>query len=200
MSPSVGFIAPRPSEFHALLDDYLWGRDAAIDVVRWVAQFDFPDVDSDCEMMALQHEHEYPMNEGRVASTNGWSIDASQYEERFQERQVPHSTALHSVHVPDETAYCVGPLARVNLNRDLLSPAALQLSGEVRIKWPCFNPYKSIVARSLEVVHAYEEAIEIIREYQPPASPRAHYEPHACEGMAATEAHSRPDLQSLSRR
>jgi sulfhydrogenase subunit alpha len=182
------YRAPRPREFNAMLDDLAWGLDAAIDVVRWVAQFDFPDVDRDCEMIALKNEHEYPMNEGCIASTEGWSIDATQYEQRFQEKQVPHSTALHSVRLPEESAYSVGALARVNLNQDLLSPAALQLSHEVGIQWPCFNPYQSIVARSLEVVHAYEESIQLIRDYQPPAPPKVDYQPRACEGMAATEA------------
>ena len=95
---------------------------------------------------------------------------------------------MHSVRLPEQTGYCVGALARVNLNRDRLAPSALQLSGQVGIEWPCSNPYQSIVARSLEVVHAYEESIEIIRDYHPPSPPKLDYAPHACEGFAATEA------------
>ncbi|MGI9473806.1 MAG: nickel-dependent hydrogenase large subunit, partial [Rubripirellula sp.] len=50
------------------------------------------------------------------------------------------------------------------------------------------NPYQSIVARAIEVVHAYEEALELIRCYEPFSPSRCEYEPREAEGMAATEA------------
>jgi coenzyme F420-reducing hydrogenase alpha subunit len=128
------------------------------------------------------------MNEGRIASTSDLSIESSQYEGHFEERQLGHSTALHSVRIPAGEPYGVGPLARVNLNLPRLSTTARQLADDVGIEWPCFNPYQSIVARSLEVVHAYEEALEIIDDYQPFAPARVDYEYRAGEGMAATEA------------
>ena len=51
-------------------------------------------------------------------------------------------------------------MARVGLNYKLLSPTARTLADEVAIDWPCFNPFKSIVARGLELVHAFEEALD----------------------------------------
>jgi coenzyme F420-reducing hydrogenase alpha subunit len=139
-------------------------------------------------MVALQHDDEYPMNEGRIVSTDGLSIESSEYESYFEERQVGHSTALHTVRLPQCKSYFVGPLARLNLNRERLSPTARQLSGDVGIGWPCFNPYQSIVARALEVVHAYEESLQIIADYQPFSPAKVQYEPRPGEGMAATEA------------
>ncbi len=94
------YRAPKRQELTALVDDFKWGLDAAIEATRWVAGFDFPDFSRPYEMVALQHDHEYPMNEGRVASTKGLSIDAKEYESYFEERQVGHSTALHSVRCP----------------------------------------------------------------------------------------------------
>lgn len=182
------YRAPRRSELAALVEDFKWGLDAAIATTRWVANFEFPDFSQPYEMVALQHDDEYPMNEGRVVSTAGLSIETSEYETYFEERQVPHSTALHAVRLPQCTPYFVGPLARLNLNRERLSPAARQLSDDVGITWPCFNPYQSIVARALELVHAYEESLQIIADYQPFAPAKIQYQPHAGEGMAATEA------------
>ncbi|MCA9080326.1 MAG: nickel-dependent hydrogenase large subunit, partial [Planctomycetaceae bacterium] len=46
----------------------------------------------------------------------------------------------------------------------------------------------SIIARGVELVHAYAEALEILRDYQPFHPPRASYEYRAGEGCAATEA------------
>jgi sulfhydrogenase subunit alpha len=182
------YRAPRRTELTALVDDFKWGLDAAIATTRWVADFEFPDFSRPYEMVALQHEEEYPMNEGRIASTAGLSIEPSEYETHFEERQVGHSTALHSVRLPNCKPYLVGPLARLNLNRERLSTTAGQLAADVGIEWPCFNPYQSIVARALEVVHAYEEALQIISDYQPFSPAKIHYEPHLGEGMAATEA------------
>jgi coenzyme F420-reducing hydrogenase alpha subunit len=101
---------------------------------------------------------------------------------------VPHSTALHSLRKATGAPYLVGALSRVNLNRERLFPAARRLADEVNIAWPCANPFKSIVARGLEVVHAYEEALSILRDYRPANPARMTYDYRAGEGAAATEA------------
>ncbi len=182
------YRVPKKAELTALTGDLDWGLDAAIETTRWVAGFDFPDFDQDYEMVALQHDTEYPMNEGRIASTRGLSIDVAEFEQHFAECQVPHSTALQAVRLPERTPYFVGPLARVNLNREQLSRSANQLSNELGINWPCMNPYRSIVVRALELVHAYEEALAIVRDYRPFAVGRIPYQARESEGMAATEA------------
>jgi sulfhydrogenase subunit alpha len=181
------YRAPRRSELLPLVDQFKWGRDAAIDIARWVAGFEFPDFDQPYDMVALTHPTEYPMNEGRIASTSGLDIAAQEFEKYFEERQVPHSTALHAVRIPEQTPYFVGPLARVNLNLERLATSARQLAGEI-CQWPCFNTYKSILARAVEVVHAFEVALEIIDQYEAFSPARVHYEPSAGEGSWATEA------------
>ena len=128
------------------------------------------------------------MNEGRLATSDGESIAVVDFEDEFEERHVKHSTALHSVRKKTGQPYLVGPLARVNLNLDRLSPTARQVADEVGITWPCFNPFQSIVARSIELIHAYEEALDILRDYHPTGPSRVEYSYHAGEGCAATEA------------
>ena len=72
------------------------------------AGFPFPDVARDYEFVALRHPQEYPMNAGRIVSSAGLDIAAADYESEFLERQVPHSTALHSK-LKRRGAYLVGP-------------------------------------------------------------------------------------------
>ncbi|MFH5804321.1 Ni/Fe hydrogenase subunit alpha [Alienimonas sp. DA493] len=182
------YRAPRRDRVVELIPHFERNLQAAVETARWVAGFDFPDFAPACEMVALTHPDEYPMNEGTIASTDGRSTPVDRFEEEFVERQVPHSTALQAVRVDGGTSYLTGPLARVNLNLDRLSPTARRLAGEVGVDWPCFNPFRSIVARCLEVVHAYEEALGILRNYTPPRPSRIAYEPRAGEGRAATEA------------
>ncbi len=139
-------------------------------------------------MVALSHPDEYPLNEGQVASTSGLLIDVADYENEFAEEHVAHSTALQSVRTAKNSCYHVGPLARVNLNFDRLSPTARQVANEIGFTPPCHNPFRAIIARGLEVIHAYEEALEILRDYRPFKPPRIEYEYSAGEGCAATEA------------
>ncbi|MEZ6133484.1 MAG: nickel-dependent hydrogenase large subunit [Pirellulaceae bacterium] len=62
------------------------------------------------------------------------------------------------------------------------------MSEEVSIDWPCFNPYCSIVARAIEVVHAFEEALAIVTRYQGCSPARMQYHHVQSEGCWATEA------------
>jgi coenzyme F420-reducing hydrogenase alpha subunit len=179
---------PRRDELQALIPDFEWGLQAAVETTRWVATFPFPDFQPAYEFVALTHGAEYPMNEGLIRTSSGRCFPASEFEQQFEEIQVPHSTALHCVNRETGETYFVGPLARVNLSRDLLSPTARRVADEVALPSPCSNPFQGIIARGVELIHAYEEALDILRSYHPARSPRTKYACHAGEGMAATEA------------
>jgi coenzyme F420-reducing hydrogenase alpha subunit len=183
------YRAPSKGDLQALLPDLRWGLQAAIDTLHVVAGFDFPALDLDYEQVCVKHPAEYPLNEGNVVSSGGLDIPVEEYEEHFKERHVPQSTALHSVRVPGDLPYLVGPLARVNLCFDRLSPTARREAEKVKIEWPCRNNFKSIIARALELITAYEEAIAIVEDYQAEPSPsRTPFTPAAGEGCHATEA------------
>lgn len=182
------YKAPRRDELAALIPDFEWGLQAAIDTTRWVATLNFPDFTQPYDMVALVHPDEYPFNEGDVKSTDGRLVPVTGYEREFDEVHVAHSTALQSVRTDGRTSYFVGPLARINLAREQLSPSARRLADEIGFEQPCRNPYKGIIARALEIVHAYEEALTILREYQPFQPPRIPYQYRAGTGCSATEA------------
>ena len=181
------YRAPKREELAALVPDFEWGLAAAADVARWVARFEFPEFTRPYDMVALVHPEEYPFNEGHITSTNGLSLPVAEFEQHYEEFQVPHSTALQSQTVRG-ASYFVGPLARINLNRDRLSPTALQVADEIGFEIPSTNPYQSIVARALEVVQAYEEALAILKDYRPFRPARIAYGYRAGAGCAATEA------------
>ncbi|HUU71023.1 MAG TPA: Ni/Fe hydrogenase subunit alpha [Burkholderiales bacterium] len=181
------YKAPPRRELAALLDSMKWARDAAIETVRWAAGLDFPDFDRDYEFVALHHGDEYPMNEGRIVSSAGLDIDVGDYEAHFEERHVPHSTALHSA-IRERGSYFTGPMARFNLNHALLAPAARDLAREVGLVAPCRNPFKSILVRAIEVLHAFDEAVRLIESYEPPATPAVEITPGAGTGCGCTEA------------
>jgi sulfhydrogenase subunit alpha len=159
----------------------------AAELVRWAAGLELPDETQGFTSVALRHPAEYPMNEGRIVSDRGLDIDIAEFDRRFKEHQVPHSTALHST--LDGKPYMVGPLARINLNLDRLPADVRAVMGETGIRWPSANMFHSIVARAVEVYYALGEALRILEHYEIPESPSADaVKLNAGVGYGCTEA------------
>lgn len=178
---------PRKGELNALLDDLKWGRDQSVETARLVSTFDFPDFDLDYEFVSLRTPGEYPMIGGRIVSSSGLDIPIKEYEFHFEERHVEHSNALHS-YEKGKGRYCVGPLARFNLNFESLTPLAKQTAEEVGIRPVVRNPFRSIVVRSIETIVAFEEAIRVVENYHATDPAWVPVEPHAATGFGASEA------------
>ena len=113
------YRVPDAKEFLPVTEQLKRARDLAVDTLRWVAQFPFPDYERDYEFVALHHPDEYPINEGRIVSNRGLDIAIADYESEFEERHVAHSTSLQSV-LKRRGSYLVGPMARYDLNFDRL--------------------------------------------------------------------------------
>jgi len=172
----------------AQLGEHLkWARDAALETVRWVAAFPFPDVERDYEFVALSHPDEYPLNEGHIVSNSGLDTEVSGFEDHFSEEHVQYSTALHSVLI-GRGEYLVGPLARYNLNFDRLCPIARDAAEAAGIRPPCRNPFQSIVVRAVEILNACDEAIRLIENYEFPEKPAVDVPIREGYGFACTEA------------
>jgi sulfhydrogenase subunit alpha len=181
------YRVPSRAELVPMTQALKHARDQAIDTLRWTAGFPFPECVREYETVALRHPEEYPMNQGRIVSSAGLDIAVADYETEFIERQVPHSTALHSV-MRQRGGYLVGPMARYALNRDRLPAEIRALADEVGLEPICGNPFRSILVRALEVVYACDEALRLIAAYEPPARPFIPPEPRAAVGYACTEA------------
>ena len=189
ISAAVGgfYKVPTKQQLSELVSDLEWALEASLATVRWTASLEFPNFEQDYEFVALRHPDEYPFNEGRLVSNRRLDIDAAEYEDHFVELHVKHSNALHSV-VRGRGSYLVGPLARFNLNFDKLPDVARKAALGVGLQPPVKNLFRSIVVRAVELVFACAEALRIIREYEPPASPRVESPNRNGVGQAITEA------------
>jgi coenzyme F420-reducing hydrogenase alpha subunit len=181
------YRAPTKRELQTLVDPLERARDAAIETVRWVAAFDFPDCERDYEFVSLRHPEEYPFNEGHIVSNRGLDISAREYPDHFEELHLPHSNALHS-RLKARAHYFLGPMARYSLNFDRLPEIAKQVAEEAGLGPVCANPYQSIIVRSVEMLFACDEALRIIRDYQEPDAPSVPVRARAGVGHGATEA------------
>jgi coenzyme F420-reducing hydrogenase alpha subunit len=122
-----------------------------------------------------------------VLSNRGVDITPQQYDAHFEEFHVKRSNALHSRHIA-HGAYLTGPLARYSLNSEHLSPLAKQAAAAAGLGPTCYNPFRSIVIRAVEVVYAFDEALRIIDAYEEPEHSFVETPPRAGVGFACTEA------------
>jgi sulfhydrogenase subunit alpha len=187
--------APTPAELQALVAELSWGRDAAIQTVRLVAGFSFPELEQAHTYVALRPDAgsgppgatDYPLEAGRIVSTTGLDLPVEAWPEHFHEEHLPHSTALHG-RMREGGVYLVGPAARFALNADRLPAPIAELAREVGCTAPVVNPFRSIVVRAIETVYAFDEALRLIAAYEPPDVAAVPVPPVAGVGHGATEA------------
>lgn len=163
------------------------GLELAVEVVDWVAGFEFPEHDVEHELVAARHPDEYPVLADRIVSDRGLDIDVAAFLDHVQEYQVEHSTALHA-RLLERGEYLVGPLARFTLNADRLAPAARASATRAGLADACRNPFRSIIVRAVEVVHAFETAIAIIDSFEPSPRPAVAASAKAGVGHGVSEA------------
>jgi len=178
--------APSESDAAALRQDLIDARQEARELVAWTTTLALPDDAQQFTSVALHHPDEYPMNEGRIVSSDGLNIAIDEYREHFSETHYPHSTALYSsLH---GKPYLLGPLARLNLNHKQIPPEILEPARAAGIDFPSCNMFHSIVARAIEIHFALEEAIRLLDEYHTVAQPFSQAQLVAGTGYGCTEA------------
>ncbi|MEU6541362.1 Ni/Fe hydrogenase subunit alpha [Streptomyces sp. NPDC047000] len=170
-------------------------QDDALETVRWVAGFGFPDAYTGADLLALAETDTYAIEGGTptVVRADGGreTFPLRDFTDRVAESHVEHSTALHSR--LDGRLHLTGPLARFAVSGRLLPPEARDAAVAAGLGDPyagavCRNPYRSVLVRAVEVVYAVGEALRLIAAYEPPGRPCAEVPPRAGTGHGATEA------------
>ncbi len=183
-----GFYSwPDAAQLKTLVADLEWGLQTSIDCVKWAITLPYPDLEIDYEYVALHHPDEYGVIEGDIWSSKGRKLAISEFEKGYIEEHVQRSNALHG-HTIDGNTYLVGPLARITLNHEQLLPYAQKALKDAKLKLPINNPYKSLIARAIELVQFFEEAIQLVKGYNPEGPAHVELKFKAGEGAGATEA------------
>ncbi len=180
------YRAPDQARVAELVSDLERALPDAAALISWVASLDLADEQQNFCSVSLRHDAEYPIMQSRLMSDHGLDLAIEDYEQKFTEFQVPHSTALHSS--LDDRPYLVGPLARLNLNHELLPEATLSILRSTAIRFPSKNMFHSIVARAVEIHFAMLEAIRLLQHYSLPEAPYRDVKPRAGIGYGCTEA------------
>jgi len=150
---------------------------ATVDLYRSVK---IPRFERATEYLCLRRPDQYTFCGGEIASSEGMSIPARQYQEALKEWVVPHSNAKHA-RWHRESCF-VGALARVNNNWQQLRGEAQEAMEALGLRPPCYNPFMNTVAQVVELVHCVEDSITLIDEildlplednWEPSVAPRA---------------------------
>jgi coenzyme F420-reducing hydrogenase alpha subunit len=187
------YRVPSRDRLRALADRLERAVDDAEAIVRWVGSLPMPDheLPDEIALVALRHPSEYPMLGDRVVSVGGGQtpldIGPDEYDQHFVEEHVAHSTALHG-HRLTGGDYVVGPMARYACNHDHLAPRAAAAAREVGLTPGDRNPFRTIVTRSVEMLHACETALAICRAYEEPDAAAVEVPPRAGVGCGWSEA------------
>jgi coenzyme F420-reducing hydrogenase alpha subunit len=191
VSPMVGGFSRAATKnelraFEGRLEDALA---EILDVADFVAPLEMPEFPRDAELVSMVNGTDYPINVGDMASTRGRTWTAETYEQVTEEIHVAHSNALHSVFTDTQTPYFVGPLARYNLNEATLTPLAREAAARAGLtSAPNLDPFRSMAARVAETAYSFEEALRLIRAYEPPDPPHVEVTPRAGRATWTTEA------------
>ncbi|MDI6916636.1 MAG: Ni/Fe hydrogenase subunit alpha [Thermoplasmatales archaeon] len=135
-------------------------RPSVLKTVELFSSLDYPDFERKTEYIALKKDDEYALYDGNIASSDGWNADVREWEGYATEQIVEYSNAKQGIR--NGHGYMTGPLARINLNFDRLSGSTKDTMKEYGIRFPSYNPFHSNVARSIEVLHCFDTAINII--------------------------------------
>ena len=177
---------PRREELLAIRPALVAAREEAIAAVPIVSGFEFPEFEQPYLYLSLDSSHGYPLESGNLVTSAGLAAPVSEFGAHVAESHVAHSNALHAAF--DGKPYVVGPLARYSLNSAALSPLAREAAGVGGLGSTCRNPFKSIIVRTVELIHALDEAIAIIDGWHGAPVAAVEVPARAGEGHGATEA------------
>ncbi|MFI5542114.1 Ni/Fe hydrogenase subunit alpha, partial [Nocardia sp. NPDC051900] len=180
------YSVPERAEFAAVIEQLRRARDHATNTALRAARFEFPELELEYDLLAANDPDRYAIDHGDVHTSTGLRFPAIDFPNHVREHQVPHSTALHAT--LDGARYLTGPLARYTLNHHQLSPIAQQVAAEIGLGAHCRNPFRSILVRAVEVVHAIDAALTIIDGYERPSRAAVPVAPRAGTGHGVSEA------------
>jgi len=177
----------RKEELEPLSRNYEEIRRKGEELLEFVLNMDLPDIQYDMTLMSLKGRKEYPILEGLVANNLGWEFPEDSFEENITVEQKMYSNGLH-YRLRNGKPYITGPIARFNLNYDLLAPEVRDVLEAAGYRAPLKNTYQSIIARAAENLHSIIEVGRLVEEYSEPQTPYVDARVRAGEAAAIVEA------------
>jgi len=153
---------PNRKDIKELLDKSEKAIDISLELGEFFSKFKIPEFERETEYVSLDNGRDYSIYEGDVKSNKGLHIKVEDFENNFNELQRPREI-VKRVESDGKTSYMVGAIARINNNRKKLNPKAEEFFDSLGYKLPDYNPFHNIIYQMVEVIHATEESIKILK-------------------------------------
>jgi len=150
---------PKPEELQKLLEKSDEVLKTAVELGEFFQKIKIPEFSRETEYVCLAKSGTYAIYDCDIVSSKGTITPVEKFETNFQEIQKQHQVIKTIEH--NGQSYMVGAIARVNINRDKLSPSAHQYLVGLNYKFPDYNPFHNILFQMVEVIHCIETAAKI---------------------------------------
>lgn len=98
---------------------------------------------------------------GMIMTSDGEIIKEGQFRPHLERVVLPYSQA--SAYEHEHHSYMVGALARLNLAKELLHPHTKTTLGKTLDLFPSTDIFRNNLAQAIEILHAIDDAIELLR-------------------------------------
>ena len=162
MNATIGGMRETPDieELKKVLNDFRNTFDVVLRLADLFLQLKYPDFIRKTSYVSLSSDDEYAIYDGKIKIDGRLNLSPKEFLMLIKEFQGPDKVAKR-VKFAGNT-YMVGALARLHNNREKLNPSAKAVLEKSKIKFPFYNPFYNILAQTIELVHCWEEAIELL--------------------------------------
>ncbi len=163
LTPSIGGLrkAPDLEKLKELLEEAKKVMPLTIRLAELFIKLKYPKFLRKTIFVSLTHPEEYAIYGGKIKAGE-LVLEPEEFIKQIKEFQGVDKVVkrTHFIKQP----YMVGALARLHNNREKLNPQAKELLEKSGLKFPCYNPFYNILAQAIELIHCFEEAIQILEQ------------------------------------
>lgn len=146
----------------------------------------YPKFERQSQYLALRDQNRINYVKGNLLASDGTKFTAQAYHKYLLENLEPYSTSKCVTLKKRE--YMVGALARINVNRTLLSRNTKRLISASKVKFPNYNPYLNNLAQAFELMDLFDKAVSILDSFPYKEEKWQLPKPKAGNGAYAIEA------------
>lgn len=159
--PMVGGFTklPDPDTFPELIAKLEKARPAVLRLIKRFVDCTFS-LKRMTAYMALI-DPEYSFLDGAILASGGVSFPKSEYGKHLVHSAIAYSHA--SGYTTDGKVFMTGALARMNLAKDTLHPDTKRDASDALASFPSGNIYHNNLAQAIEILHAIDRSVEILK-------------------------------------
>jgi len=163
LTPSIGGLrkAPDLEKLKELLEEAKKVMSLTIRLAELFIKLKYPKFLRKTIFVSLTHPEEYAIYGGKIKAGE-LVLEPEEFIKQIKEFQGVDKVVKRTHFI--KQSYMVGALARLHNNREKLNPQAKELLEKSGLKFPCYNPFYNILAQAIELVHCFEEVVQILEQ------------------------------------